>query len=698
MAKEYLSQEDDSYHIDKKNFIVPLSESERDLLIKYGNLNCVVIKNWPSFEDKSNNFVTSISIDYWKLIQEKTLIKSACKVVNSFEEVLRLLKSKKADVVLVSTMTDVFSKYGKFSKSYLSYPIAIAVQKNKEYISDMSFFSGKKVAVAKNYILYEFLKNKYPDVKFIEVKNDYQGLKLLSKGEVYAVMDILPVLSFLINHYGFNNIKISGISESNFDVSLMIRNELSKLIPIINKGIDNISKKEEQDIKNKWLSIKYENIVDNTNFWKIIIISVIVISILVYRQYMLNKLNKKLQEANEKIEEKSKELRKQKELFEKIYYESSDGICLYDLDEKRIVDSNDVAFIIFGYKNKEIFLEQKLEDLLPEFQPNGQKSMEVIHKVFKICFLQGSHYFEMLHLKFDGTEIWLELVATFLVIDGKNILHIGLRDISHRKKMEEKLNILTHRLEERVQEEIKKNEEKTKQLIQQSRLAQMGEMISMIAHQWRQPLTAISATTSNILLRLMLGDKISNKELEREINLIINYSEHLSTTIDDFRNFFKKDKQKIRITLEEIIGNSVSIMKSSLDSKYIKLVLDFNCNEKVDLYANELSQVILNIIKNAEDALLENKVENPLIKIETYLRNNWAVILISDNAGGISPTIVDRIFEPYFSTKKAKEGTGIGLYMSKIIIEENCKGSLTVSNNEEGAVFEIKFKLNKKRG
>jgi len=259
--------------------------------------------------------------------------------------------------------------------------------------------------------------------------------------------------------------------------------------------------------------------------------------------------------------------------------------------------------------------------------------------------------------------------------------------------MEKELESLTYKLEERIEEEIKKNKEKTNQLIQQSRLAQMGEMISMIAHQWRQPLSAISATTNTLLLKLLLDEKIDNEQLKKELNLIIDYSQHLSLTIDDFRNFFKTDKIKSETTLEELIEKSVNIIKTSFVSKNIELKINNNFNEKIITYTTELQQVILIILKNAEDAFIERRIKNKKIRIKTYKEADSIIIQIKDNAGGISLDIIDKVFDPYFSTKKEKEGTGIGLYMSKIIIDDHCKGNLSVINSENGALFTIKLPL-----
>ena len=229
-------------------------------------------------------------------------------------------------------------------------------------------------------------------------------------------------------------------------------------------------------------------------------------------------------------------------------------------------------------------------------------------------------------------------------------------------------------------------------MINQSRLAQMGEMISMIAHQWRQPLNAISLTSNNLQFKLMMND-IDNDFFTKEIKLIEEYSQHLSTTIEDFRGFFKENKIEEITSLENIINSTLDIVKVSIENKNIKIKTIFESNQEFKTYPNELKQVVLNIIKNSEDALLEKNIQNSLITIKTLYNKekNTLELIIKDNAKGIPEDIIDNIFDPYFSTKKAKEGTGLGLYMSKTIVENHCLGQLTVSNDKDGAVFVIKL-------
>ncbi len=237
----------------------------------------------------------------------------------------------------------------------------------------------------------------------------------------------------------------------------------------------------------------------------------------------------------------------------------------------------------------------------------------------------------------------------------------------------------------------KKLENQQLLIMHQQKLAQQGEMLSMIAHQWRQPLTALSATTNALLLKNMVGKEINSKELNDELNLISTYTNHLSSTIDDFRNFFKAEKEKTTVSFEELADKSLNIIKLSLETNDIKIFKNYNCKQKVSTYENEVKQVILNILKNAEDVLIERKIEDKKIFIETKEEDNYIVLTINDNAGGIKEELIDKIFEAYFSTKKNRDGTGLGLHMSRTIINKHCNGNLEASNNKYGAVFSIRI-------
>ena len=240
-------------------------------------------------------------------------------------------------------------------------------------------------------------------------------------------------------------------------------------------------------------------------------------------------------------------------------------------------------------------------------------------------------------------------------------------------------------LEERIEVAVKELRQKDQALIQQNRFAAMGEMINNIAHQWRQPLNVISL----IVQGLPECKDLSQKELDFEVERIMGVILHMSQTIDDFRYFFRQDKEKSRFTANQAVAKAIEFISPSLIVKDIHISITEQPEVDIFGYSNEYAQVLLNILSNAKDVLMERDVAEPHIYISISRAEDRSVVTITDNGGSISPDVMHRIFDPYFTTKEKALGTGIGLYMSKIIIEQNMGGSLTAVNVEGGVAFRI---------
>ena len=256
------------------------------------------------------------------------------------------------------------------------------------------------------------------------------------------------------------------------------------------------------------------------------------------------------------------------------------------------------------------------------------------------------------------------------------------------------LNNMNKKLHERIELEMQKNEERNRISIQQSRMASMGEMLENIAHQWRQPLSTISVCASGIELKKEYGI-LKDEDITDSIKHIKNATEYLSNTIEDFRNFFTKDKISSKIDIRNTLNKAFDLINATFAKNSITVVRDIK-NITFTSFENELIQVLMNILLNAKDAL-EHKDSEKLVIIKVKKLHGKIIITIRDNAGGIDENIIDKIFEPYFTTKHQKQGTGIGLYMSKIIVEKHLEGEITAKNttfkfnNKEykGALFQI---------
>lgn len=256
----------------------------------------------------------------------------------------------------------------------------------------------------------------------------------------------------------------------------------------------------------------------------------------------------------------------------------------------------------------------------------------------------------------------------------------------------EQLENFNKELESKVEQSIKKISEHEKLLLVRSKNIVMGEMIEMIAHQWRQPVTTIGMISNNVILNMLL-DELDTDVLKNDLDDINKQVKYLSDTIDDFRNFFKESKNEEKFILSDVIKSSISLLEKQFNKAHVDLIFEDNCpNTTLNTFKSELIQALINIISNAKEAFPSDiKNKHVIVKCDKDEENVYITII--DNAGGIRDDVIEKIFDPYFSTKKQKNGTGLGLYVCKIIICEHLCGDLSVKNKDSGAKFKIVLPL-----
>ena len=286
----------------------------------------------------------------------------------------------------------------------------------------------------------------------------------------------------------------------------------------------------------------------------------------------------------------------------------------------------------------------------------------------------------------DGRERWISVRGqTFFDKDGVPVRFVGASlDITDIVLAETALkDEIAERL--RTVEELHRQEEL---LVRQGRMAALGEMIGNIAHQWRQPLNTLALIIQE-LPWYYDRNQFTREYLEANVTRAMQVINHMSKTIDGFRNFFMPEKDQVSFRIADVLTQTVSIVESAFNELRLKIEVEADPEIFAHGSPNEFSQVILNILMNAKDAILERKIELPRIAIRLFREQDKAVLTIADNAGGIPAEIMDKVFDPYFTTKGPDKGTGIGLFMSKTIVEKNMNGTLTVRNTETGAEFRI---------
>ena len=356
---------------------------------------------------------------------------------------------------------------------------------------------------------------------------------------------------------------------------------------------------------------------------------------------------------------------------------------------------NRQAEAIFGWPRSEIVGHKLSSKIIPKkYREEHEHGLKHFVETGEGAVFNKRFEFTAIHR--DGHEFPVELSISPPGRLGESFFFSAfVHDITERKRVEDDLYArqqeierFNSELEKRVQDELQKGRQKDLIMMHQSRRAAMGQMIELIAHQWKQPLNAINIILYNIR-DCMEDKKISINEIDDFIVNGENLIKKMAMTIDDFKDFFKPNKKKKKFVVNQVVKDTLSLLNASFKYDNISVSVKEEDEEIIAYgFPNEYSQVLLNILDNAEDAIIEKGGEGK-IRIEIKNKNNYALVKIKDNGGGIPKDILDKIFDSYFTTKKNGKGSGIGLYMSRVIIEEHMDGKIEVQNRKDGAEFRI---------
>lgn len=445
---------------------------------------------------------------------------------------------------------------------------------------------------------------------------------------------------------------------------------------ILEAMVVGVSLYEKFAVQNKLLGIDYEIL----TYFKIIFASICIVLAMLF-MYKTYSSSQKLQNASDRLIGINKNFAGVLNSIHAIIYAT-------DLKNHEIVFANNYAMSKFGeIVGKKCYLaiqQGKTEECsfcyysLPVERQKKNRHTSYMYEYFN-----------------ELTNEWYAVTDKITTwMDGREVKISVCLDITGRKNAEEELRKINEKLGEMVDDAVSEVRAKDKMLIQQSKMAAMGEMIGAIAHQWRQPLNALGLIIQDLKVTFLLNE-LTKDSMEKITSDAMNQIKFMSKTIDDFRNFFRPDKPKAPFYIKNAVEDVLKITSAGLENNDIEVILDYeDANLAVVGYENEFKQVVLNLINNAKDAVAEKikseKIEGK-IKISLSKHNSKAILTVSDNGGGIENNVLEKIFEPYFTTKEQGKGTGIGLYMSKMIIEDNMSGKLSAVNTADGAKFLIEL-------
>ena len=664
-----------------------LTQEQREYLKDKKELKLCVDPNWLPLEKIENNEHIGITSDFFKLISQ--MIETPISLVETKEwtESLEKIKRRECDILSLAEKTPSREKYLNFTKAYFSAPLVIVTKVGVPFVDNLNSIKEKSLAIVRDYSMEELLKNKYPGINLIEVKSIYEGLAYVQQDKVSGFLDNSLVINYEIQKNNMKDIAITGQFEDTYYLSIASRNDETILNEILEKTLLSIDSNTRTNLINKWKNIKYQVETDYKLVLEILFFGISIIVLFIY-------WNLKLKDEIRNKEIIQKKLKQSEERFRTLFDIAPVLLDSFDKDGK-VVLWNKECEKVFGWSFDEITKVKKPLDLFYT-DPLVQK------EIFEAFNDSSENIYKEWHpLTKDGKQIitrWANIK-----LPNNELIHIGY-DITQQRKNEkiveektlelkiakQQLEELNSSLENRIESEINKNTKQQIILMHQSKLAQMGEMIENIVHQWRQPLAQINSLV--LLIDMELNkNKFTNSILENKLGEIEVLTAYMSKTIDDFKNFFSPNKQKNIFEIENAIQKALDIVRGVVHLYHIKTTINIGKDLKCYSYLEELQQVILTILNNAIEALILKKIPSGEISIDVYKQDNNIVINIQDNALGINIKHLDKIFEPYFTTKRKAQGTGLGLYMAKMIIENGLLGTLNVENKLNGACFTIKI-------
>jgi PAS domain S-box-containing protein len=399
-------------------------------------------------------------------------------------------------------------------------------------------------------------------------------------------------------------------------------------------------------------------------------------------------------------------LRDSEEKFRAVFEQAAVGMGRVSFGDARWIDVNNAFSRMLGYSRQEM-----LAIPWPEMTHPEDVDLDLVPFQQMAAGRLGSYMVEKRFLHKEGHLVWARLSLSLVRnAHGDPDYEIAIiEDITSRKHAEEVVRQAKDQLEERVRErtqelekayadlkreteerlaaveDLRKNEQL---LIQQSRLAALGEMLGNIAHQWRQPLNVLGLLIQQLAMDYEYGG-VTQEHLDKEVAKAMQLILHMSQTINDFQNFLQQDKQKVCFNVNEVVATTISLLEATLKTMNVTVEIDQKEEITITGYRNEFAQVVMNIVTNSRDVFRERNIASPKVVITLFRESGRSVVTIADNGGGIPEAIIEKIFDPYFTTKGPDRGTGIGLFMSKNIIEKSMNGVLTVRNTGEGAEFRI---------
>jgi len=625
-----------------------LSQDEKAYLQKHPTITMCNNPNWRPIEfaektEEGNETMQGIAIDTLHELSSILGVRFAHVPTQSWSQSQTFLKEKKCDILPAAIQTEKRKKYALFTPPYLDYKLAVITRDDQKFVRNVHDLEGKVFARKKGSGLISKMRKLLPGISIIETEDYLEAFQKVSSGRADYTIATLPIASYYMSRYGLNNMHIAGYLDMHYRLGIAVRGDKPLLRTILQKGLQQISLQKKKAIFNRWTNIRIEEGFD----WHYILYAVLAVLLAGGALYWRHRRLKETLNTTQNMIDSLME-----------------GIIIHD-KKGVILDVNKSFLRIFQLDSKDSLIGKNIFDFIaPESQKEAKKSF--IKKEKGIV--------EHRVIRSDGSTAQILTQAAW-DLDGDRRL-LGVIDITKLREQEAIIDL-------------------------QSKQAALGEMLENIAHQWRQPLSVITTTASGIKIQKEYNI-LDDAHLLPAMDTIETQAQYLSQTINDFRNFVKGANKDKAYTLAEAIDTFLHLIEGSIRDNNIHILRDTDQDIAMFGDENKLIQVFINLFNNSRDAFEEHKENGRMLCIMIETEGDHAVIRFRDNAGGIPEEIIDKIFEPYFTTKHKAQGTGLGLHMTHQLIVDGMGGTIHVKNDHRpyhgheciGALFTITLPRN----
>ncbi len=660
------------------------SEEEQNWISSHPVISVAIDPNFPPVEFYDNDGTPNgISVGFIQLLAKKTGLQFKFVRVGSWPAVLDGIAQKKIDMLCAVTPSPERQKLMLFTKPVFEIPTVIVTRSGVKDNFKMNDLKGKKVVVVKGYFINDYMAKNHPGIKLYSVPNTRTGLRMVSSGGAFAMLEYLSSVSYYIGKENISNLRIVGETHYYAQLSMATRSDWPMLRQVLDQGLKQISESERKIITGKWISLNPPRFYTQRKFWLIIGgascgLLVLVLLMLCWNWSLRAVVKQRTQSLKTELDERlrmEQALRVREEQFKTIFENAEDAILIMDQDS--LLDCNSMTLKLFGVTREDI-LGRYIVDFSPEHQPDGILSRDKAMMLAESAFRGEPQYFEWTHCRSDGTLFDCEIKLNRIPIQGKDRLQALVRDISSRQQAQ------------------KEKEKLQAQLVQAQKLESVGRLAGGIAHDFNNMLCVIIGYTEKIMRSIDVSWQ-SYSELE-EIRKAAQRSAALTRQLLAFAR--KETVDPEFLDLNEIVEGMLKMLQRLIGED-----IELSWKPEADLgtiYMDpaQVDQILVNLCVNARDAITDmGKVSietaNVVVDADYCIKNTdfypgeFVMLTVTDNGCGMDPETQAHVFEPFFTTKETGKGTGMGLATIHGIVKQNNGIIYVYSELGQGTTFKI---------